>query len=124
MAKPWPKHNYKQTEETLGLIESILRIDWTIEEASRHAGIDPDTYYRWVKSDKDLYDRFEKAKQYPFILARKTLMKGMQDGDNKSAIEYLKRRDNRYRDKSESVVQATMNIDPLWDKLKEIEENE
>lgn len=96
----WQTNQYKKTEEVLAKIEDILKIDWTIEEASYYAGIDPVTYYRRVKDDENLCKRFEKAKQYPFILARKTLMKGMQDGDNRAAIEYLKRRDRRYYDKS------------------------
>lgn len=122
--KPWPKTDYKKTEEVIGLIESILKIDWTIEEASRHAWINPDTYYRRVRADPELYERFEKAKQYPFILARKTLMKGMQEGDNKSAIEYLKRRDSRYSEKVETKNEnIEINIDPIGDKyLDAIEE--
>ena len=46
-------------------------------------------------------EEMQAAQQFAFTLARKTLMKGIQDGDTKSAIEYLKRRDGRYRDKQE-----------------------
>ena len=103
----WQKNPYKKTKEVLGKIEDILKIDGTIEEASYYAGINPETYYRWVKEDPELSNRFQKARQYPFILARKTLMKGIQKEDTKAAIEYLKRRDKRYHDKSENTNRNT-----------------
>ena len=60
------------------------------------------------------------ARDYPFILARKTLMKGMQQGNDKAAIEYLKRRDKRYSEKVETR-QTNIEANPLKDKLDEID---
>ena len=98
------------TEEVIGKLESILKIDWTIGEACSYAWIDQSTYYDWVKKDIRFSKKMTAAQDYPFILARKTLMKGMQNGDQRSAIEYLKRRDRRYKDKQELEHSGDVDI--------------
>ena len=59
------------------------------------------------------------AKDYPFILARKTLMTGMQNGDQRSAIEYLKRRDRRYSDKVDNTTKVQIIDEPTQDTIDE-----
>lgn len=49
------------------------------------------------------------AQNYMFILSRHTLAKGVKDGDTKSAIEYLKRRDKRYSDKVDNNMKVTLD---------------
>ena len=122
MTKPWVGWRpSKMDEATVKLLEDIFKIDWTVSEACSYAWISRETYYNREKADKRFLDRMDKAKAYPFILARKTLMKGMQDGDNKSAIEYLKRRDNRYKDKTE-IDQTTRTIEITEDNLYDQED--
>lgn len=105
----------KKDPDVVNKLESIFKIDWTVWEACSYAGISRETYYNREKADKKFFDRMTAAKNYPFILARKTLMKGMQEWDNRSAIEYLKRRDRRYRDKQEVTVEEIVSIDDLYD---------
>lgn len=41
----------------------------------------------------------DKAKSFPYLLARQTLFKAVSKGNDKAAVEFLKRRDRRYSDK-------------------------
>ena len=91
----------KKDEIVIGKLEEIFMIDWTVWEACSNAGIDQSTYHDWIKSDIKFSKRITASKAFPFILARKTLMKGLKEWDQRSSIEYLKRRDKRYSDKSE-----------------------
>ena len=93
----------KKNDEVVAKLESIFKIDGTIQEACSYAGVDKSTYHDRVNKDKAFSDKMAAARDYPFILARKTLMKGMQQWDTRSSIEYLKRRDKRYRDKNEHM---------------------
>jgi len=48
----------------------------------------------------------EAARDYAFIVARKTLFNAAKEGSEKAAVEILKRRDKRYNDK----IDQTSNI--------------
>lgn len=89
------------TEEVMGKLESIFRIDWTIREACNYADIDESTYYEYYKKDKKFSKRMDSAQEYPFILARKGLFKNVQKEDMKAIDTFLRRRDQRYKDKAE-----------------------
>ncbi len=97
----------KMTDDLVRKLEEIFKIDWTVGEACSRAWIWTTTYYERIEKNKEFADRMSKAQDYPFILARKTLMKGIQKEDTKAAIEYLKRRDKRYHDKSENTNRNT-----------------
>jgi len=106
----------KMTEDVVKKLESIFQIDWTVWEACSYVWISRETYYNREAQDKDFLYRMTKAKDYPHILARKTLMKWLQDWDTKAAIEYLKRRDRRYSDKWE--IEVSFNPQDLLDEIK------
>lgn len=91
---------------------SILQIDWTIEEACAYAGIAKQTHYNWIEQkgiyldefweEKNYAEEIENAQEYPGILAKKTLFSAItKRWDEKMALEWLKRRDGRYKDKQE-----------------------
>lgn len=101
----------KKDADTIQKLESIFKIDWTVWEACSYAWISTSIYYLREENDKSFLDKMTAAKDYPFILARKTLMKWMQDWDNRSAIEYLKRRDRRYKDKQEIEGELKTGVD-------------
>tara|TARA_R100001530_G_C4320833_1_gene155735 strand:- start:4380 stop:4670 length:291 start_codon:yes stop_codon:yes gene_type:complete len=81
-----------------------------VSEACNYAGINQCTYYDRLKKDPQFSKKMQAAQDYPFILSRRTLMKAIvRDEDAKAAIEYLKRRDKRYKDKA--AVELDANID-------------
>ena len=109
----------KKDEKVVGILEEIFRIDWTIGEACSQAGINQSTYHDWIKTDEEFSKRMASAQDYPFILARKTLFKWVEEGDTRSSIEMLKRRDKRYNDKQDITSwwdKITFNVMNFWDK--------
>ena len=112
----------KFTPECISKLEEIFKIDWTVEEACLSAGVSTVQYYEHLKADKDFANKMRSAQLYPYIYAKKTLIKSM-DSENeqikqKGAVEFLKRRDRRYSDKIDSSVELewNMNVDMnLWD---------
>lgn len=110
--KKWrPKKRYLETSKVQKML-SILQIDWTIEEACAYAGIAKQTHYNWIEQkgiyldefweEKNYAEEIENAQEYPGILAKKTLFSAItKRWDEKMALEWLKRRDGRYKDKQE-----------------------
>ncbi len=102
------------TPSTIQKLEAIFKIDWTVTEACLYAGISLATYYTWCEKDTKFSERMARAKQFPFILAKKTLFKSINDENimiaQKGAIEFLKRREDNYRDKIESKNETTIEL--------------
>jgi hypothetical protein len=65
-------------------------MDCTISEACLYAGISRQTYYDWIKNNKDLSDRFEQIRDTPVLKARKTVVDGLDKDEN--AHWYLSRK--------------------------------
>ena len=102
------KYRKKKGEEAvIKRLEQVFRMDWTIAEACRYAGISDTTYYKWLE-DEEFNARMEAAQQYPFLKARKWLMKNIEREDIRAIDIFLKKRDPRYKDKSEVDVSATV----------------
>lgn len=103
------RHERKQgNEEIIKRLEEIFREDWTTQEACTYAGISTTTYYDWLEKDHEFARRMEAAKQYPFLQARKGLMKNIEREDIKAIDIFLKKRDPRYKDKAEVEMSATV----------------
>lgn len=65
-----------------------------------YAGIAPSTYYYWKKNIEGFSEEMESARTYAGFLAKKSFMRGVIK-DPKRALEFLKRRNREYADKSE-----------------------
>ncbi len=84
-------------EEQYKIIESYLMMDATIEEACMAAGISVPSYYHHKKTNPEFERRMSIAREYPKVAARAAVMKRIRLGDAKTALEYLKLRDRRYK---------------------------
>lgn len=112
MTVPWKGWRpNKKTPKVIGKLEEIFKIDWTIAEACSYADIDPSTYHDWMNNDKEFSDKMTKAQDYAFIEARKMINKAIKLGDWKLALDVIRKRDKRYTDKSESLVNTEITID-------------
>lgn len=81
----------KQDKTTVKKLEEAFSLGSSIEEACYYAGISKQTYYNWTQQDEELLDRFERLKQHPILLARKTVVQAIQS-DPRLAFKYLERK--------------------------------
>lgn len=102
----------KINEEIVGKLEEAFKRDATVWEACSYAGIHRDTYYEHLKKNKEFSDKIERAKVFPFILAKHKIFEAINSKDlyiaAKYALEFLKRRDPEWKDKADN------NINPVW----------
>jgi len=105
------------TEAVVGKLQEILQIDWTISEACSYANIDRSTYYDWLKKDEEFSNKMADAQEYAFILARRTINKAIKDWDWKLALDILRKRDWRYKDKAEKELTWELTIWKLLDEI-------
>lgn len=80
----------KLTPETVNKLEEVFALDGTIEEACLFADISRQTYYNWIKDNKDMEERFDILRQSPFLKARRTIEKSLDNPQY--AFEYMKRK--------------------------------
>lgn len=81
----------KLTQDTIGKLEAAFAVDATVEEACFYAGINPDTYYSWVKKNTRLSERFKALRNKPILLARQTIVSKIPES-YQNAMDYLKRK--------------------------------
>lgn len=85
------------TEEVVNKLEQAFALDCTVSEACLYAGISRQTYYNFVdekadpKSKKRQYfDRFEELRERPFLKARQTIVKSLDQPEH--AKWYMERK--------------------------------
>jgi len=81
----------KMTDEAIKLLEEAFAMDCPITEACLYANIRTQTYYNWIEKKPELKERFDALREKPFLLARTTIIKSIQD-NTQSAFEYMKRK--------------------------------
>jgi len=81
----------KLDENTVRKLEEAFAIDASVSEACFFANISRDTYYRWVKENQELSDRFEALRNKPILKARKAVVDKL-DESYQNAMDYLKRK--------------------------------
>lgn len=100
-----------------------MKIDCSINEACLQAGVPSRTVYTYIKEDALFADKVNKAKDFAVNLARKTLVKGMQEDDVVTARWLLsKRRKDIYGDSLDltSKGESLNTIPELIKKANEI----
>lgn len=110
--KKWWRES-KFTKEVVGKLVEAFRLDCSDKQASAYAGIHRDTFDRWYHDREGFSDKIGKkkweefvaeincAKEFALMQAHKTITKAIIRWDVKTAIELVKRRDPRYKDKAE-----------------------
>ncbi len=88
-------HKKMFTDETLSQLIDGFQNDFTNEEASRHAGISPASYYRYYEMSSELREKVDHAKAFMFTLAKKTWRNAIKDDNVPASIEFLKRRQKK-----------------------------
>lgn len=126
----------KMTDQVVQKIIQFIKYDWTERDACRYAVVPWTTYMWWKKKNyicsyqfttsdqngakttayEDIWfaDLIDYAKLQLTSSARFTLAKAVDAWNLTAAIEVLKRRDQRYRDKIEQDNTGTFNINFGW----------
>ncbi len=81
----------KIDNDTVRKLELTASLDCTISEMCFYADISRDTYYNWMKKDKELSDRLTALRNKPILKARQEVIKGL-DGNPEFALKYLERK--------------------------------
>lgn len=96
--------------EVIKKLEEAFEMDCSIDEVCFYAGISVQTYYNWIKKNPELLERLEQLRQKPFILARKTIISGIQENPE-LALKYMERkRKSEFSLKSEMEVNNNITI--------------
>ena len=96
-------------EEQYKIIEECLRMDGTIEEACILAWISVPSYYHHRNTNPDFARRMDIARQFPKMIARAAIQRRIRQWDSKTAMEFIKLRDRRYKPEA---------IEEEWEKTK------
>ena len=80
----------KLTPETIKKLEEVFAMDGTLEEACFYAEISKQTYYNWINENPELNERFDSLRQRPFLKARQTIIKSLDNPD--MAFKYMERK--------------------------------
>ena len=72
-------------------LTEAFKLDVTVEEACRYAGISKDTYYRKLNEDEGFSDEMERSRLYVTMLARRSVITQMEK-DGTLALKYLERK--------------------------------
>lgn len=84
-------------EEQYNIIEECLKMDGTVEEACILAWISVSSYYHHRNTNPDFARRMDIAKQFPKMIARAAIQRRIRQWDSKTAMEFIKLRDRRYK---------------------------
>ena len=84
-------------EEQYRIIEECLRMDGTIEEACILAWISVPSYYHHRNTNPEFARRMDMARQFPKMIARAAIQRRIRQWDSKTAMEFIKLRDRRYK---------------------------
>jgi len=80
----------KMTESVVKKLEEVFALDGSVEEACYYANISRQSYYNWIKSFPDMLERFDSLRQRPFLKARQTVVKSLDNPE--MALKYLERK--------------------------------
>lgn len=113
----------KKNEETIRKLEQAFALDATVKEACYYADISTETYYRWIKEDPKLYDKFERLRMKPILKARQEWIDKFST-DWKACESYLKRKlKDEFSERTESLV-AQVTVDDIMDQFENPYEEE
>lgn len=96
------------TPEIEAKLVEMFRIDATVFEACTHAGIAESTFYDRQKKDEKFMERMKNAQNFPFLIAKKVIIKAINEGNGELALKVLKSRQRElYYEKTKESVELT-----------------
>lgn len=116
MVKKSPGKKNKGGRETLLTdalrvkIEEVAALDGTVEEMAYYCDVSRQTIYNWFAADRDFFDKVQRLRERPVLMARQTINKRMTES-YANAADYLKRkRRKEFGDSATLEVEAKFTI--------------
>ncbi len=114
----------KKTPEIVNKLIEAFHDDATIEQACYIAGITKPTYYDWLKEDEVFSYEMSKAQEYLMVISKRTLRKAVEKGDEKTALEIIKRREkHRYSERTETDITSGGKPIPILGGITSVSSN-
>lgn len=117
------------SEKIVGILENVLMKWWSVSYACLEAWINKDTYYEWMKLDRDFpdkktkekfvefHERMEKAKETPIKRCREVIMDAaVKKKNRKAAAWFLEKKDPEFKEDKKSDI--TINNTPRFTSIK------
>jgi len=102
--------NHKLNSDVLAKLDAAFLMGHSDEEACIIAQIHPATLYRYCKRHEHYASKKELFKQNPKLIARRNIMKGLQDGNIELSKWYLERKaKDEFSPKQELVNQVEIS---------------
>jgi hypothetical protein len=98
------------TPETVGKLEEAFSMGFTDIEACLFANIHKDTLYAYCNAHPEFSDRKEELKNHPTLLAKRNVIDGLRDGDQKISQWYLERKAPEFKNKQELTADVTATV--------------
>jgi hypothetical protein len=108
------------TPEVVLKLEEAFKMDCTDGEACAYAGIGQATYYAERARNEAFRDRMDRCKEFPFMLAKKTVLTALATDDGALAIKWLK---NRQRDRYHEKVEEVVKQEPIEELIREVDQS-
>ena len=114
---------WRPTLKTEIMVNKLLdgfRSDFTVEETCAYAWISKETFYQWIRADKQLADDVESARAYCFIMAKNNVRKWLNEWDKEYSLKWLKNRQNKIyseRNVEENKISWEITISWVLDEL-------
>lgn len=84
----------KMTPWVVRKLEDAIKFGATVSEACYLSGISREMFYQHYRSDLDFSDKIEKARSWLAVQAKHNLTKAILDGDIKTSVWLLDKRDS------------------------------
>lgn len=91
----------KLTPEILTKLEGAFQNGFNDGEACQFAGLEPRTYYRWMKSNKLFCHKIEVAKAFPNKKSKEVIAQSIGAGNTSDAKWWLERKDPDFKPKAQ-----------------------
>lgn len=99
------------TPAIVQILTACFNHDFTIEEACSEAKISKVTYYAELKRNPKFLNEMARAQLVPILVAKRTIVTKIQNGDGNLALRFLERRQpERYKLRSDVEVELPPNI--------------
>lgn len=91
-------------------IEEVAALDGTVEEMAYYCNVSRQTIYNWFAADPEFFDKVQRLRERPVLMARQTINKRMTES-YANAADYLKRkRRKEFGDSTTLEVDAKFTI--------------